>query len=74
MERRIPVRRERWDALALRQLVHDLEEARLLAVQADRRELAESLGVWMERLGRASPGGPRISILTESSDSELWLG
>jgi hypothetical protein len=73
MERRIPVRRERWDALALRQLIGDLEEARSLAVQAERRELAESLAVWMARLERANPGGSRIPILAESSDSELWL-
>jgi hypothetical protein len=75
MDRRIPVRRERWDALALRQLIGDLEEARLLAVQAERTELAESLGAWMERLEQANAGGSRIpTLVSESSNSELWLG
>jgi len=74
MERRIPVGRERGDTLALRQFIRDLEEARSLAMQAERRELAESLGAWMERLERDSRGSPKPSLLSEYPASELWLG
>jgi hypothetical protein len=74
MERRIPMGKDRGDALALRQFIRDLEEARSLAMQAERRELAESLGAWMERLERDSRGSSKPSLLSEYPASELWLG
>ena len=75
MERRIPMGKDRGETLALRQLIRDLGEARSLALQAERRELAESLGAWMERLDRANRGNSKILPLrSECQASELWLG
>jgi len=75
MERRANMAKGRADAPALRQLLRDLEEARLLAVQAKRGELAESLAAWMERLQRDSRANSYVaSGGSEYQASELWLG
>lgn len=75
MERRIPTAKEKGDTFALRQLIRDLEEARALAVQAERRELAESLGAWVERLERSHRLGLQtIGKSAECEASEIWLG
>jgi hypothetical protein len=67
--------KERGDTFALRQLIRDLGEARSLAVEAERGELAESLGAWMERLERVnSTGSKNAALVSECQASELWLG